>query len=393
MTIAKFRISLFLIAMAWTVSHASAAEYTYFWAERPTAASYSPKADYAATGSERVTITRRAVGHYRVNFNRVLAGVRSYNVTRYGEGHGYCNLHLPRQIMTGRPRTEMDVYCFNGNDQPRDSKFSFLSVRPGPGDESGVAFGFIYQLENPPRLPSPFVLMNFPDPMTVIKRGIGGYTARFTGSPNIGPGTGIVTSYFDMGYCNDEGNGFQSYAIKCFNASGPAESWSYFLRLEPRIPNHSGVTILGQWRGPFTPDDMAVNPIHSYASDGSAQSLSYIRTGQYAVKIGPEASIGGNVHISPTRSDATCSIASWGGGTAKIRCFKGTTPVDSYFSLLAVKRPPTLAERTGVEVDINPRGVAGEEFRLQGQQPGFPPLVPQENVPSPDDQGQKKKTD
>ena len=131
--------------------------------------------------------------------------------------------------------------------------------------------------------------MNFPDPMTVSKRGIGGYVARFTGSPNIGPGTGIVSSYFDMGYCNDDGAGFQSYAIKCFKASGPAESWSYFLRLEPRIPNHSGVTVLGQWRGPFTPDDLEVNPIHSYASDGSAQSLTYIRTGQYAVKIGPEA--------------------------------------------------------------------------------------------------------
>ena len=94
----------------------------YAWADKPTAASYSPLAYYSSNPARGpITITRLGVGRYTVDWayaDRDLFDLGNLQVTAYG-GNALCRIgsHL---------RTGAFVQCFAPNGAPADSRYMVL---------------------------------------------------------------------------------------------------------------------------------------------------------------------------------------------------------------------------------------------------------------------------
>lgn len=107
----------------------------YTWADQPTNASYTPLASYtwnAYAGS--VSITRSAVGTYRVRFPNGSASSGNVQVSAYGSGNFSCQLagYGPPSGLA----TDVDVRCFDDTGALSDQRFTIhqlLDPLPGVG--------------------------------------------------------------------------------------------------------------------------------------------------------------------------------------------------------------------------------------------------------------------
>jgi hypothetical protein len=101
----------------------------YVFGNQPTAASYTPPANYQfnSTGATN-TITRPSTGVYTVNAPSLAAEGGHVQVTAYGTGAEWCNAWNWGPSGTN---LRIQVRCFNAAGAPADSRFTMSYVRNG----------------------------------------------------------------------------------------------------------------------------------------------------------------------------------------------------------------------------------------------------------------------
>lgn len=88
------------------------------------------------------------------------------------------------------------------------------------------------------------------------------------------------------------------------------------------------------------PSAASYTPSAAYASaPGGSATITRSGVGAYAVKMTGTIlqGSGQNVQVTAYGGNARCKIASWGGGQANIRCFRGAAPADSMYTVLVTK--------------------------------------------------------
>jgi hypothetical protein len=112
----------------------------FVWADRPTAASYTPREAYQENTEWGInTIRRTGVGAYTVNLSDLGAVGGSVLVTAYGTTADYC------KVASWGPSgstQQVNVRCFNRAGSPVDSQFTMSYGRyTGFGDSFGYVWG------------------------------------------------------------------------------------------------------------------------------------------------------------------------------------------------------------------------------------------------------------
>ncbi|GIJ43559.1 hypothetical protein Val02_04450 [Virgisporangium aliadipatigenens] len=104
--------------------------FAYVFGSQPTAAAYTPPANYQynSSGGAANTITRQSAGVYTVDVPG-LGGLGGHvQVTGYGPGGEWCN---PFNWSTSGTSVRVQVRCYGGTGGPADSKFTMTYVRNG----------------------------------------------------------------------------------------------------------------------------------------------------------------------------------------------------------------------------------------------------------------------
>ncbi len=311
---------------------AHAEQLAYAWANRPTAASYAPDPNFAFNHDQPIRISRAAVGSYSVHFGPIVATRISAQVSMYGNNTGFC------AVQNWTMNYSVAVRCFDAAGHAADRPFTVVVFRGQSADRHDAAYFWL----NDPGVRGQYQLngaTTFPAPVTVRSRRTGTYEAH-VGTIADAPVAMMVTGAGNT-YCAPLARSRGQVMITCRNASGvPTDRASALLVLRRGFGDASFATsaLGGRRLG------------EGWSSDGSAQSVRRVSTGRYVARIGPQASTGGVVQATSYFSTAFCHVVQWGDGAATIRCDRNGRPVDSAFTVTALK-----AGSPGREVQISER--------------------------------------
>ena len=329
--IQRFQIYLACVSVLFfplSASLAQAAEFAYTLADRPAVANYAPNPNYTYNAGFPVEITRISAGRYRVSFTGRVANLwGTVQVTAYGINPGYCNV---LRWSNGN----VDVGCFDGSGRPADRRFSILAAQER---EAGARLAYAW-LSNA-TLPSYIAPID-------TRYGTGSFAVRrnSTGSYSVSLGgiVGLEAAVLATGYggdvaCNVESWSFGTANLSCFRPFDPASGLVFDSPLTVLAVDQGLERASFVWSSNRTGGN--ADPSYSQASDGSPQSVDRLSVGRYRVRIGPEASIGGNVQVSAYGSSASCRPTNyWREGIVSVYCTSAGVPVDSQFVVLALKR-------------------------------------------------------
>lgn len=207
----------------------------YVWADNPTAASYTPATPYQANSAGAVnTVTRSAVGTYRVQMPGLGVARGHVQVTAYGGTADHCKTNGWGPTGTAQV---IGVKCFTTAGAPVDSRYTLtyvdrtnilgLGVCCNPdGNESAYAWA-----NNPTAasyVPSTsYQFADFTDTAgTITRSGVGAYGVKWD-YINLDHGNVQVTAYGSTNTtCKVSGwNTPSGVQVRCFSATGaPADS-------------------------------------------------------------------------------------------------------------------------------------------------------------------------
>jgi hypothetical protein len=141
-------------SICWSVGWAAdvQAQVGFAWADRPSAARYTPSENYSynEAGGD-IVVQRQETGHYVIKFGKL--GRDGLNgghvqVTAYGSNSDMCkverwdyqsNRNLSRSDAPDEERTfDVSVRCFAANGRPTDSRFTIMAGWPGAGPGTTV---------------------------------------------------------------------------------------------------------------------------------------------------------------------------------------------------------------------------------------------------------------
>ncbi len=308
-----------LLAALGASGHAHAEQLAYAWADQPRATSYAPNARFVSNNGQPVRVTRAGTGNYTVHFGRLATTQANVQVSMYGNVTGFC------AVQNWETDYSVAVRCFDAAGHSADRQFSVVVFRGESADQHDAAYFWL----NDPGVRGQYLVYSasaFPAPIQVRSRRTGVYAAR-VGSIANGPIAMMVTGAGNT-YCAPLARSSGQVMITCRNASGAeVDRASALLVLRRGFADASFVTASLGGRGVG----------EGWSSDGSTQSVHRDSIGRYTVRIGPQASSGGIVQATAYFSTAFCHAVAWSGGAAIVRCDRDGRPVDSAFTVTAIK--------------------------------------------------------
>jgi hypothetical protein len=316
----------------------------YAWADRPSAASYHPSANYAFNRSGgAITVTKPAgtIGRYAVRFAGLsaLLGTKStVKVTGYSTNNSYCQPTGPKLASD-----VVSIRCFRGNTgAPVDAYFTVLIRKPPPASTftSPVAFAYANQPTAGSYVPPASSSWNPAGGIKVSRSGTGIYSVLFE---KIGPGlrsngghVQVVAVGTGSQYCVVGGWGGSpdlSIDVRCFTKSGSPADTKFNVQFLS-TSSHAGYAWADQ------PGSNSYTPNVRYTSNAGGGSVQISRSavGRYLVTfngLGAALLDGGDVQVTGYGSNSQCKVESWGTSTVNVRCFApGGASVDSFFDVL-----------------------------------------------------------
>lgn len=297
-------------------------------------------------GTNRVTST--GTGTYRVDFEG-LGGVVGGNVqvTAYGGSNAYCNVANWSSALT---TLEVNVACFDGSGNPKDSKFSVsYAYRSGaPGSQGG----YVWANDSTSASYTPagqYQWSSTGGTNTVTRNNVGDYSVFFPGQSFLG-GTAEVTAYNSNRHCKvqsfaTEGDGQRVY-VRCYKSNGEARDSQFTLAFSNVSPNNTPAFAYA-WADNSTAASYTPNISYQKGFVGGAWSgalppakpvtVTRSATGQYHVDF-PGLNVNGaktNVKVTAFGSSAgRCKVNGWGNSDANVLCFGAAgEPADARFAI------------------------------------------------------------
>ena len=142
-------------------------------ADQPSAASYTPSADFSYNPVGTITVTRFDTGSYQIVFNGLSGQGSTVQVATAGFGYAHCTLNS-----WGGNTLAASVQCYDQHGNAADASFSIVVI-PGGVTPSGIAFGWA----NQPSAASYQAVLAYPAGagVSVIRTARGQYQMLFPG--------------------------------------------------------------------------------------------------------------------------------------------------------------------------------------------------------------------
>jgi len=184
--------------------------------------------------------------------------------------------------------------------------------------------------------PNPLYVQPGGGEVRIVRSAVGRYTVRLGSILDQGGNVQVSSYGSDATSCQVVSWSTAGANVACFGANGaPADSQFSLLAVHAEGAGSVSYT----WAGQPNTASYAPSPIYTYAPGGTAR-IDRTGVGMYAVALSSAiVGSGANLHVTAYGSTPRrCSIISWGGGTAGVRCTNVSgAPADSAFSILALK--------------------------------------------------------
>ena len=295
-------------------------DYAYVWANRPAANSYIASGAYQQN-AEPILIHRVRTGFYNVQFGDIAAIGGVPLVSAYG-ANGHC------QAASWR-RGIVNVACFSPEGAALDTRFSLL-YQQGENAQFLVAT----KPDAPDYTPDAHnrhwpVAMHVP---RIHHAGSGEYWIDMGAVMPSRSNIQVAATGGQPTYCTIKQWTNRQVKVSCFAISNqqPVNS-AFLLFLKSAKRNVAVVRIVA----PI--DDAALGPYNYNA--GHSIGFQHQKVGQYSVILGEAVRRGGgNAQVTAMGGAAHCVIVSWSSSNVNVRCYNGTQPAESGFSLMFTER-------------------------------------------------------
>jgi probable HAF family extracellular repeat protein len=296
----------------------------YAWANQPTAATYTPSAQYAYNGGGgTIRVTRQSTGAYDVTFSSLPGwgnnGLSSaVAVTPYGSSAISCSVASYASSVTTAVAT---VACYNVVTRvPADSRFMVLVV----GNQSVPApSAFVFTGGSAP-VPPPNPAWNWTSgslPVSVTHAAGAGTYNVLLGSGNNPKTAKLVTGAGGATRCNNGQSISGGLQVRCYDTSGaPADQRFWVIQVGGGLPGRRvGLALANQ------PTVAAYTPstVSSFNSSGGAISANRSAPGRYTMTFTGLQKLAGHtetVQVTPVGTALrTCNVVSWGNSGSSLR--------------------------------------------------------------------------
>ncbi|NMO20913.1 trypsin-like serine protease [Pyxidicoccus fallax] len=327
------------VALPWIRSIIPAA-YGFVWADQPSTAAYTPSSYYShnSTGGTN-TITRTAVGSYRVEMPGLGQSNGNVQVTAYGGTANRCKVSS-----WGPSGTALHVYiaCYTAAGAAADSYFVAQYYRAGAGNPQQGAYLWANQPSTASYTPSRYYSYNSRGGTnTVTRTGVGAYQANLPGFTTIGGNVQVTAYGYGSHHCKVASWGTNIVYVRCFDAAGnPADTY-WTLRYTDRHVANSGQRGAYAWLSDATSPTSTPSSWYQWHSLGSTLTASRSGTGSYTMHI-PGIAAYNRTSAMVTAYGYTntyCNVSSWfsnssGGTDVNVQCRDATGgPADSLFTM------------------------------------------------------------
>lgn len=318
----------------------------YVWADQPTAADYAPSAAYSYNSAgETNTVERFGRGSYLVHFPRVSAADNggTVDVTAYGWRSHPAVCKTSGWVRSSAGGTDVSVDCYTPSGKRIDARFSAVYAVP---TVANVTYAFSDQLDSPTYTPSLFYSYNgWGGSVSGRHVATGSYVITFDGAntANFSGGTVKVTAYgSDNRECRvaywTHDTSDVAVSVVCTRPDGvPADSRFTITYADHRnLVGRSDLNVGYAWIDEPSAPESTPSAAYQYQRPGGTIRVARPATGSYTLTLPRQASVGGNVQVTPYYSTAKCSVFRWfpvrTTQRIQVRCFDAAgVPRDSYF--------------------------------------------------------------
>lgn len=311
------------------------AEQIYLWADQSTAASYEPSPQYkdrmGSSANFAPRITRSGPGVYQVDLNGALLNESGGNVQVASyERNKYCKV-------ASWANSKIDVRCFMQG-APTDSRFTVIA-----SDGAVPGLGWAWVNASSFTLVSSVYAQSASGTPSATNPSTGVYSVSLPSSTPTGGNIQVTAYGTNSDYCGVTSWSGGSAMVKCFNASGTPSNTSFsILRTDASYAPSHGRHHFTWANNPTT--TYAPAPGYTHAPDTNV-SVRRRSQGNYEVQIGSLVTGGGAAIVTAYGSNAHCNATGWGGSGVVVECVApNSAPIDSRFSLLAVRSKPPATE-------------------------------------------------